>query len=104
PPRPRSAWRAPTRRCGDTAARSGRWTARRRNQPSLGPGPWWGEQGDLVAAIGQPIGQQRDHPLDPAIPARRDGVPGRSDHGNTHSIEVIYLDKVTNQPEPLEVR
>jgi hypothetical protein len=37
----------------------------RRDQFGLGLGARWSEQGDLVAAVGQPVGQQRHHPSMP---------------------------------------
>jgi hypothetical protein len=46
--------------------------------------PGGGEQGDLVAAVGQPVGQQRHHPLDAAVAAGRNAIPGRSDDGDAH--------------------
>src|SRR5215216_2793132 len=63
---------------------AGRLLVERRHQPGLGPRPWGGEQGDVVAAVGQPVGQQRHHPLDAAVAAGRDAVPGGSDEGDAH--------------------
>src|SRR5215217_1432627 len=37
-----------------------------------------------MAALGQAVGQQRDHPFDAAIPARRNRIPGRRNHGDPH--------------------
>src|SRR4029453_11651179 len=63
---------------------AGRLLVERRDQPGLGPGPRGGEQGDVVAAVGQPRGRPRAHPLDAAVAAGRDAVPGGSDEGDTH--------------------
>ena len=58
----------------------GRHLAQRRDQLRLGLGAGRGEQGDLMPALGQPVGQQRHHPLDAAITAGRNRIPGRRDH------------------------
>jgi hypothetical protein len=60
------------------------------DQFSLGLGPGWGEEGDLMAALGQPVGQQRDHPLDAAITIRRNGIPGRGDDGDAHGSSLLW--------------
>ena len=64
---------------------AGRFLLERRDQPGPGVRPGGGEQGDLVAAVGQPVGEQRHHPLDAAVAAGRDRVPGRSDQGDAHT-------------------
>ena len=46
-------------------------------------GPGWGEQGDLVAAVGQPVGEQSDHPFDATVAAGRDGVSGKGTTGGS---------------------
>jgi hypothetical protein len=44
----------------------GRNPSQRGPELGLGLGSWRGEQGDLVATLGQPVGQQRHYPLDAA--------------------------------------
>ena len=43
-----------------------------------------GEQRHVVAGVEQPVGEQRDDPLNPAIAARWDGEPDRADDRNMH--------------------
>jgi hypothetical protein len=54
------------------------------DQLDLGLRAWWGEQGDLVTPLGEPVGQQRDYPFDAAVAAGRNGIPGRSDDGDAY--------------------
>ena len=43
------------------------------------------EQGDFVAGVDEPVGEQRDHEFDAAVSRRRNRKPHGRDHGDTHT-------------------
>ncbi len=55
-------------------------------QPGLGLGIAGGEQGHLVAAFREAVGQERHHPLDPAVELGWDRDPGGRDLGDPHVV------------------
>ena len=54
------------------------------HQPRLGLRVARGEQRHLVPVVDQPVGQDRHHPLDAAVPGGRHGKPGRGDDRDAH--------------------
>ena len=53
---------------------------------SLGVRVAGGEEGHVVTCVGEPVGKQRDDPLDPAVAARRDGEPNRAEDRDPHRV------------------
>ena len=53
-----------------------------------------GEERDVVTGVREPVGEQRDDPLDPAVARRRDGEPHRAEDGDLHAALTLTLPAV----------
>ena len=65
-----------------------------------------GEQRDLVAALGQLRGQERDHLLDPAVAGGRHGYPRGCQHRDPHSLSPMSspLGAIPNLAETIVIK
>ena len=55
-----------------------------RHELRLGARPTAGEEGDVVTPLGETVGEEGDHQLDPAVAGGGNGEPGRRDLGDLH--------------------
>src|SRR5207342_156979 len=48
-----------------------------------------GEERDVVPGVGEAVGEERDDPLDPAVPHRRDREPDRAQDRDPHACSIM---------------
>src|SRR4029453_3144352 len=54
-----------------------------------------GEDRHVVPGVDEPVGKQRDHPLDPAVTARRNREPTGAKNGNPHASSTVTCESST---------